>query len=191
MPVRMVEMLSRVNLPLNLLPFSQRRHRTTQEEFDAHKRWWLSNGAGRQSQQRPDIAYRRGAQRSARRQRATGWPDKEIMSTLPEMRRGQVAAALVKIAVDMERPGAVIPGGPRSDHLAYALGQGQMAYYHILQTTGEARLLRTRGEFRAPTWPSGPRRSTSKTCRRASFWAWRAPVLSCGWSGSTNGTSKA
>ena len=34
------------------------------------------------------------------------------------MRRGQVAAALVKIAVDMERPGAVIPGGPRSDHLA-------------------------------------------------------------------------
>ena len=30
-----------------------------------------------------------------------GWPDKEIVSTLPEMRRGQVAAALVKIAVDM------------------------------------------------------------------------------------------
>ena len=73
-----------------------------------------------------------------------GWPDKEIMATLPEMRRGQVAAALVKVAVDMERPGAVIVGGPRSDQLAYALGQGQMAYYHILQTMGEARLLRNK-----------------------------------------------
>ena len=30
-----------------------------------------------------------------------GWPDKEIVSTLPEMRRGQVAAALVKVMVDM------------------------------------------------------------------------------------------
>jgi membrane dipeptidase len=78
-----------------------------------------------------------------------GWPDKEIMATLPEMRRGQVAAALVKVVVDMERPGAVMHGGPRSDQLAYALGQGQMAYYHILQTMGEARLLRNKDELRA------------------------------------------
>ena len=79
----------------------------------------------------------------------SGWDDEQIMATLPEMRRGKVAAALVKVAVDMERPGAIIPGGPRSDHLAYALGQGQMAYYHILQATGDARLLRTREEFRS------------------------------------------
>ena len=69
--------------------------------------------------------------------------DSETMSSLPEMRRGGVAAALVKVVVDQHRDGAPIPGGPRSDELSYALGQGQMAYYRILETKGEARILRT------------------------------------------------
>lgn len=69
--------------------------------------------------------------------------DSETMSSLPEMRRGGVAAALVKVVVDQHRDGAPMPGGPRSDELSYALGQGQMAYYRILETKGEARILRT------------------------------------------------
>jgi len=69
--------------------------------------------------------------------------DSETMSSLPEMRRGGVAAALVKVVVDQHRDGAPMAGGPRSDELSYALGQGQMAYYRILETKGEARILRT------------------------------------------------
>ncbi|MCH8114830.1 MAG: dipeptidase [Chloroflexi bacterium] len=74
--------------------------------------------------------------------------DAETMASLPEMRRGGVAAALVKVVVDQHRDGAPMPGGPRSDELSYALGQGQMAYYRILETRGEARILRTSSDVR-------------------------------------------
>ncbi|HIM59995.1 MAG TPA: peptidase [Dehalococcoidia bacterium] len=74
--------------------------------------------------------------------------DSETMASLPEMRRGGVAAALVKVVVDQHRDGAPMPGGPRSDELSYALGQGQMAYYRILETRGEARILRTSSDVR-------------------------------------------
>ena len=74
--------------------------------------------------------------------------DSETMASLPEMRRGGVAAALVKVVVDQHRDGAPMPGGPRSDALSYALGQGQMAYYRILETRGEARILRTSSDVR-------------------------------------------
>ncbi|MBN4074231.1 membrane dipeptidase [bacterium AH-315-D21] len=74
--------------------------------------------------------------------------DAETMASLPEMRRGGVAAALVKVVVDQHREGAPMPGGPRSDDLSYALGQGQMAYYRILETRGEARILRTSSDVK-------------------------------------------
>ncbi len=80
--------------------------------------------------------------------RGRGWADIETMASLPEMRRGEVAAALVKVVVDMHHAGAPMPGGPRSDELAYAMGQGQMAYYRILEVKGEARILRTRDDVR-------------------------------------------
>ena len=67
----------------------------------------------------------------------------ETMASLPEMRRGRVSAALVKVVVDQHPDEAPMPGGPRSDELSYAKGQGQMAYYRILETKGEARILRT------------------------------------------------
>ncbi|MDP6060312.1 MAG: hypothetical protein QGH33_15530, partial [Pirellulaceae bacterium] len=67
----------------------------------------------------------------------------ETMTSLPEMHRGRVSAALVKVVVDQHRDEAPMPGGPRSDELSYAKGQGQMAYYRILETKGEARILRT------------------------------------------------
>ena len=73
-------------------------------------------------------------------------PDSETMASLPELRRGEVAAALVKIASYIRWPGYSY-GDVRSDELAYAAGQGQLAYYRVLESQGEARLLKTRGEF--------------------------------------------
>jgi membrane dipeptidase len=69
--------------------------------------------------------------------------DSQTMASLPEMRRGRVAAALVKVVVDQHRLGAIMSGGPRSDELAYARGMGQMAYYRILEARNEARVLST------------------------------------------------
>jgi membrane dipeptidase len=53
------------------------------------------------------------------------------MASLPEMRRGGVAAALVKVVGRIRRPGNPLP-------------RGHLAYYRILAARGEARLL-TRG----------------------------------------------
>ncbi|MSQ08204.1 MAG: peptidase [Dehalococcoidia bacterium] len=75
--------------------------------------------------------------------------DSQTMASLPEMRRGRVAAALVKVVVDQHRHGAIMPGGPRSDELAYARGMGQMAYYRILEVKGEARILRTGADVKS------------------------------------------
>jgi membrane dipeptidase len=77
------------------------------------------------------------------------WSDAQTMASLPEMRLGRVAAALVKIVVDQWRQGSIMPNGPRSDDLAYARGMGQAAYYRILETRGEAKILRTRGDVAA------------------------------------------
>ncbi|MBM3960277.1 MAG: peptidase M19 [SAR202 cluster bacterium] len=74
---------------------------------------------------------------------APHWSDSQTMASLPEMRRGRVTAALVKIVVDQARHGSVMGNGPRSDELSYARGMGQAAYYRILETKGEARILRT------------------------------------------------
>ena len=69
-----------------------------------------------------------------------GWPDSETMATLPEMRKGQVAAALMKICVRIERPDSPI-WGYRSDDIAFAMAQGQLAYYRSLETKGEANII--------------------------------------------------
>ena len=73
-------------------------------------------------------------------------PDSGTMASLPEMRRGQVAAAVVKIGGCILRPGNP-HGDVRTDELAYAAGRGQLGYYRILEARGEARLLRSRGDF--------------------------------------------
>ncbi|MCH2211103.1 MAG: dipeptidase [Fuerstiella sp.] len=75
-----------------------------------------------------------------------GPPDSETMATLPEMRRGSIAAALVKVAARIERPGSPL-WGYRSSRTAYAAAQAHLAYYRILDSVGEARILRSRGEF--------------------------------------------
>ncbi len=77
---------------------------------------------------------------------ATRWPNAGIMATLPEMRRGKIAGALVKVVGRIKRPDSPL-WGYRSDEAAYAAAQGHLAYYRILAQRNEARLLRTHDEW--------------------------------------------
>ena len=75
------------------------------------------------------------------------WQDDGIMATLPEMRKGRVAAALVKVAVCVKKPGH--PHGEyRSKENAHAAGRGQLAYYKLLEAQNEAAILDTSETFR-------------------------------------------
>jgi membrane dipeptidase len=74
------------------------------------------------------------------------WPNTGIMATLPEMRRGRVAGALVKVVGRIKRPHSPL-WGYNSGEGAYAAAQGHLAYYRILARRGEVCLLRTRREF--------------------------------------------
>ena len=76
-----------------------------------------------------------------------GWPDSQTMASLPELRRGHVAAAIVKVGACILREELHPHGEVRSDDISYARAQGQMAYYRILGTRGQARLLKTRSDF--------------------------------------------
>lgn len=73
------------------------------------------------------------------------WPNAGIMATLPEMRRGQVAGALVKVVGRIQRPNSPLWGYSSGDG-AYAAAQGHLAYYRILARRGEVRLLCTRAD---------------------------------------------
>ncbi len=82
-----------------------------------------------------------------------GRPDSGIMATVPEMRRAGVAAAIVKLTGCILRDGHP-HGDVRTDELSYAGAHGQLAYYHVLETRGYARMLDTRGDFAShmKTW---------------------------------------
>ena len=84
------------------------------------------------------------------------WPDSETMASLPEMRRGRIAAALVKAVGRVQR--SEIIWGYRSSENACAAALGQMAYYRILEQRGEVRILRTAADLRAHTaaWQAAP-----------------------------------
>ena len=83
-----------------------------------------------------------------RRSLIDGWPDEETMASLPEMRKGRIAAALVKIVARIRRPRSMI-WGYRTGHGAYAAAQAQLAYYHVLESVGEGRILTTSSQFAA------------------------------------------
>ena len=75
-----------------------------------------------------------------------GWPDAYAMASLPEMRKAQIAAALVKVVSCVKRPGH--PHGEyRTQNLAYAASMGQLAYYRLLASQAEAAILDTREAF--------------------------------------------
>jgi membrane dipeptidase len=72
-------------------------------------------------------------------------PNAGMMATLPEMRLGKVAGALVKVVGRIKRPNSPL-WGYNSGEGAYAAAQGHLAYYRILARRGEVRLLRTCSE---------------------------------------------
>jgi membrane dipeptidase len=74
-------------------------------------------------------------------------PASGVMASLPEMRRGKIAVALVKVLGRIQREGSPI-WGYRSGEIAYAAAQAHLAYYRILERRGEAQLLRTRQDFK-------------------------------------------
>ena len=75
-----------------------------------------------------------------------GWPDSETMATLPEMRRGAVAAALVKVVGRIRRPENPL-WGYRTGEIAHAAAKAHLAYYRVLETKGEVRILLTGEDF--------------------------------------------
>jgi len=69
-----------------------------------------------------------------------------VMASLPEMRKGEVAVAIVKVVCCILRPGNDHGDVPTDLH-AYASGKSQMAYYHMLETMREVNLLKFQKEF--------------------------------------------
>lgn len=76
-----------------------------------------------------------------------GWSDDQTMATLPEMRRGHVAAALVKVVGRVRKPDGII-WGYRTADIAYSAAHAHLAYYRILEARGELRILSTSKIFR-------------------------------------------
>ena len=75
--------------------------------------------------------------------------------SLPEMRSGGVAVCLATVLVRAKpdvRPRETPPRNSvdyPTQSAAYAVGQGQMAYYRLLEEQGEVKILRTRGDLDA------------------------------------------
>ena len=68
-------------------------------------------------------------------------------SCLPEMRRGGVYCALMKIVARRMRKGSIL-SGYRGKEVVYAAGKGQLALYRGLESTGEAVVVTTAGQLR-------------------------------------------
>lgn len=66
-------------------------------------------------------------------------------TTLPEMRKGEVAVSLATVIDRTAHPGST-RGGSACQEISYAKAQGQLAYYRVLEAQGKVRLLRD--------WPS-------------------------------------
>ena len=69
------------------------------------------------------------------------WPDAETMASLPEMRRGGIAAALAKVVGRIRQKNSPI-WGYRSGDIAYAAAQAHLAYYRILEQRDQVRILK-------------------------------------------------
>ena len=75
-----------------------------------------------------------------------GRADVGTMASLPEMRKGCIAAALVKTVACVLKP-THSHGEYRSYEAAYGGAMGQLYYYRILEKEGEARILTTGKAF--------------------------------------------
>jgi membrane dipeptidase len=78
--------------------------------------------------------------------------------TLPEMRRGHVGLCVATVLARVHR-GEGQPGGRggitgnRTHETAYAVAQGMLAYYRLLEELGELRQIRTAGDLAAVAGP--------------------------------------
>jgi membrane dipeptidase len=75
------------------------------------------------------------------------WPDRETMASLPEMRKGNIAVAAVKVVGRIAQIGSPL-SGYRTGELAYAGARGQLAYYEALARRGEVKLVKDSEHFR-------------------------------------------
>ena len=83
-------------------------------------------------------------------------PSNIPFACLPEMRRGGVYCALMKIAARRLRKDSILPGY-RGKEVTYAVAKGQLALYRGLESTGEAVVVTTAGQLRAlaEQWEQG------------------------------------
>ena len=70
-------------------------------------------------------------------------PGNVAFACLPEMRRGRVAAALMKFTVRRKRENSVL-SGLRGAAAVHGAARGQLAYYHVLAEEGEGVVLTDR-----------------------------------------------
>lgn len=84
--------------------------------------------------------------------------------SLPEMRRGHIGCCLSTV-LSRSKPEAIPATGgdrrsldSRDQSIAYAVGQGQLAYYNLLEKQGHIRLIRTSGELTKhwAAWTANP-----------------------------------
>jgi len=67
---------------------------------------------------------------------------------LPEMRQGQVFLSLATVIARVQWPGSPATGFSAPE-IAYAVAQGQLAYYRVLESQGWLRMIRNRQELEA------------------------------------------
>ena len=95
-----------------------------------------------------------------------GWPDAYTMASLPEMRKAQIAAALVKVCSCVKRPGH--PHGEfRTQNLAYAGSMGQLRTIACWRPREKPPSWIPARRSR-PTWTLGRMPPTTPSCRSAS-----------------------
>ena len=74
---------------------------------------------------------------------ANGWPDSDTLASLPEMRHGKIAVALVKIVARHNRIGSPL-WGYRGPEVTYAAARAQMIYYQMLEIQNQVKIIRNR-----------------------------------------------
>ena len=84
---------------------------------------------------------------SKRRGFSSGWDDSETLASIPELRKGKIAAALVKVSVCIYRPELHSHGECRNRDIAYSIAQGELEYYRILEATGWSKILTTSSDI--------------------------------------------
>ena len=78
-------------------------------------------------------------------------------TTLPEMRKGEVALSLATVICRVDWPGSPA-SGVANQAIAYSKAQGQLAYYRIMESKGKMRQVRTQSDLAThmQAWQESP-----------------------------------